>query len=82
MLQLMLLLPPGDVVYLRLASPISKDARRVLIAQLANQIKPAQWANARAQQALAGSSSNAAAMAPTSRQLQQAQQAQQKVSEQ
>jgi hypothetical protein len=74
----LLLLPPGDVVYLRLASPISQDARRLLIAQLEKDIRPAELANMKAQRALAGPGSNAGLTA-MNRQLQQAKQALQKV---
>jgi hypothetical protein len=69
----------GDVVYLRLASAITADARNALLAQLAKDIKPALKANSRAQQALQDAGL-AAALKPNSRLREQAQQAQQKVS--
>jgi hypothetical protein len=79
LLRLLLLLPPGDVVYLRLASPISADARRLLIAQLEKDIRPAESANTKAQRALAGAGSSATGVTAMNRQLQQAKQALQKV---
>jgi hypothetical protein len=77
---LMRMLLAGDVVYLRLASPITADARRALAEQLANDIPPAAKANRKAS-FLRGSGSRAAAVAaPSSRQRDQAQAAQQQVS--
>ncbi|WIA17691.1 hypothetical protein OEZ85_009208 [Tetradesmus obliquus] len=60
----------GDVVYLRLASPITADARHALTAQLAADIQPASRANSKAQRVLQGFGSLAAlgSLAPGSRQ--------------
>jgi hypothetical protein len=69
------------VVYLRLASPLTAEARHALLTQLAKEIRPADKANKKAQQALQGGSptSLAAVMVPNSRQRELAQQAQQQV---